>query len=143
MSPSRTPEIQKSLGGPSRKAARALKFDFPMPLNVANSRLHWRVKDNARKAYFETCDAMQAAKLLPPPPATPFGRSRIASLMMLGGKMDADNAMARHKWPLDWLQSRRYLTNDRDLEWTALPTQLVSRSSNYVLAITLTEIKND
>lgn len=32
--------------------------------------------------------------------------------------MDADNAVARMKCPLDWLQSRRYIVNDRDLTLT-------------------------
>jgi hypothetical protein len=32
--------------------------------------------------------------------------------------MDADNAAARMKWLLDWLQSRKYVVNDRDLTLT-------------------------
>lgn len=118
---------------------RTLVFAVPMPLNIANARLHWRVKQNAKKAYYQTLDAMQAAKQLPPPPAQPFGPSRIWSTMVLGGRMDNDNAMARHKWPLDWLQTRGYVANDRDLDWPDKPTQHVSRRDPSRLFLTITE----
>jgi hypothetical protein len=32
-------------------------------------------------------------------------------------RMDHDNAHARLKWVLDWLQTRGYMANDRDLRY--------------------------
>ena len=117
---------------------KSLTLSLPMPLNIGNARLHWRVKQNAKKAYYDTLDTMQAAKLLPAPPKSPLPSARIASVMTLGNKMDHDNAMARHKWPLDWLQTRGYIANDKHLEWEGLPTQRVTRSSPSSITLTLT-----
>jgi hypothetical protein len=117
---------------------KALTLSLPMPLNIANARLHWRVKQNAKVAYFDTLDTMQAAKLLPAPPKTPLAAPRIAVVMTLGNRMDLDNAMARLKWPLDFLQSRGYIVNDKDLQWEGMPTQRVTRSSPSVITLTLT-----
>jgi hypothetical protein len=116
-----------------------LTLELPMPLNIANARMHWRVKANARRAYYSTLDTMLAAKLLPPPPQSPIAHPRIASVMTLGNKMDHDNAMARHKWPCDWLQRRGYIANDKDLEWAGLPTQRVTRSSPSKITLTLSQ----
>lgn len=109
-----------------------LIFALPLPLNIANARLHWRVKNNAKQAYFADLDALQAAKILPAPPPQPWTKARIASDMFVGNRMDADNAMARHKWPLDWLQTRGYIANDKDLEWAALPAQTISRKTTGI-----------
>lgn len=120
--------------------SRTITLCLPMPENLGNSRMHWRVKHNAKVAYFDTLDTMQAAKLLPAPPATPMASARIASVMYLGAKMDADNAMARHKWTLDWLQGAGYIRNDRELVWSGVPEQVVKRDGNYRIELTLTEL---
>jgi hypothetical protein len=120
-------------------AGRTLVFIFPMPLNLANARLHWRVKHNARVAYFATLDQLQAAKEIHPPPPQPFAKGRVYSTMTLGNRMDHDNAMARHKWILDWLQSRGYVANDKHLDWPQMPGQYISRREPSRIVLTLTE----
>ncbi len=126
----------------------ALVLTLPMPMNLANARMHWRVKQKAKKAYWDhlnilaTCRVVFGPDLhrIPPAPVAPFARARIASLMFVGAKMDADNAMARHKWALDWLQGAGYIANDRNLEWVGVPEQVVKRDGNYRLVLTLTEL---
>ncbi len=116
----------------------ALRFVVPMPENIANARMHWRTKNTARKHYLAALDQLQALGLLPKPPVVPFGRSRIASDMILKQRMDQDNAVARHKWLLDWLQSRGYVQNDRLLEWAAFPAQTISRKAPSSIILHLT-----
>jgi hypothetical protein len=58
--------------------------------------------------------------------------------MILGNRMDADNAVARHKWLLDWLESRGYIANDQRLEWAAFPAQTVRRSIQPKIVLELT-----
>jgi hypothetical protein len=118
---------------------RGLTLSVAMPPNLANSRMHWRVKHNTKVEYWKTLDALSLTTKAAPPPQPPLGRCRIASVMYLGAKMDADNAMARHKWVLDWLQSRGYIANDKHLEWVGLPEQVVKRNGRYRIELTLTE----
>lgn len=110
-----------------------------MPTNIANGRMHWRVKHNAKVAYWETLDLLLAAKQIAPPPKHPLGHPRIAAVMTLGNRMDADNAMARLKWPCDWLQSRGYIANDKHLEWAGLPTQIVTRKQPASITLTFSD----
>lgn len=124
------------------RSTTTLVVELPMPDNIANGRMHWRVKLNAKKAYFATCDAWQSLGETIAPPKKPLQRPTIASVMRLGARMDQDNAMARHKWALDWLQTRGYIVNDRHLTWLTLPTQIVGRRDDYTLELTLTEIEN-
>ncbi len=114
-----------------------------MPLNIGNGgHYHWRTRSNQRKAYLKALDQRQAAKLIPPPPPTPFARARIDSVMHLANVMDKDNAMRRHKWVLDWLKTRGYITDDNDkhLDWVSFPEQRVKRDGNYRIELTLTEM---
>ena len=119
-------------------------FVFPMPPNLTNRRSgasHWAVRGREKKDYLAQCDQRQNAGLIPPPPKTPFKQALISSWMLLGGAMDDDNALARHKWPLDWLKTRGYIVDDRRtcVKWTGLPEQEVKRGVDYRLEITLTE----
>lgn len=90
-----------------------MKFTFPMPVNLANSRLHWRVKHNLKKAYWEKCDGLQLVGFLPPPPDDPFERATATVRLYVHNLMDEGNAMARLKWIEDWLVTRGYLVDDR------------------------------
>jgi hypothetical protein len=118
----------------------ALVFRFPMPPNLANARMHWRVKNRERQAYLGLLDGLQLAGRLPAPPAAPFARAAIRSAMVVGGAMDDDNAMARHKWALDWLKTRGYIVDDRRtcLRWEDFPAQLVKRTRGVEHHIELT-----
>ena len=114
-----------------------------MPRNIANgSHGHWRVREAQRKAYRAVLDMLQLTKQITPPPATPFARARIDSVMHLANQMDVDNALRRHKWVLDWLKTSGYITNDSPtcLEWVSFPEQRVKRDGNYRIDITLVEL---
>lgn len=139
-SPDRKVSQERVAGREAQPSSRGLTLMVAMPPNLANARMHWRVKHNAKVAYWETLDALALATKAVRPAVPPLGRARIASVMYLGAKMDADNAMARHKWVLDWLQSRGYIANDKHLEWVALPEQVVKRNQFYRIELTLTEL---
>ena len=122
--------------------ATHLTFEFPMPENLANSRMHWAVKDLKRRAFFDLCDAKQAAKQLPAPPSAPWEFSIAHVTMFLAGHMDDDNAGNRNKWIWDWLKTRGYIVNDsrRHLRQTGYPSQVVKRDGNYRVEVRLTRL---
>lgn len=116
-----------------------LTLTLPMPPNLANARMHWRAKHREKRDYWMILDSKLAWKDIPKPPRRPFPNATIASTMYLGAAMDQDNAMARHKWALDWLVSRGYIADDRKkcLTWTGFPEQVIKRDGNYRLVLTL------
>lgn len=92
-----------------------LVFEFPLPANIANSRMHWAVKLKAKKAYWATLDALVMARKNPKPPQDAWQEASAGVVMRTFREMDADNATARLKWCLDWLETRGYVQNDRDV----------------------------
>jgi hypothetical protein len=60
--------------------------------------------------------------------------------MVLHGAMDDDNAVARHKWLIDWLVARGFLASDRRtcVRWAAFPTQRVTRKEPARITLTAT-----
>ena len=116
-------------------SADPLVLTLPMPPNLANSRMHWRVKHKAKLAYWMACDATRK----PAKPRTPLARATLSSVMYLGAAMDTDNAMSRHKWTLDYLTARGWIADDRRtcLTWLGFPEQVVKRDGNYRLVLTL------
>lgn len=126
-----------------RQTGQLLVITVPMPRNIGNgSHGHWAVRDKQRKAYLSALDQLQGAGMIPPPPPKPFARARIDSVMHLANMSDHDNAMRRHKWPLDWLRTRGYLVDDgpKHLEWVSFPEQRVKRDGNYRIVLTLHEL---
>lgn len=117
-----------------------LTFVLPLPPNLANSRWHWRVKQNKKKQYYAALDLLRVAKLLPPVPSEPWTVAEVRAAMVLGAAMDDDNAMARCKWALDWIVRAGYLVDDRRkaLRWAGFPEQDVTRKRDYTLTLTLT-----
>lgn len=124
----------------------SLVLDVPMPPTLTNSAKgrsrHWRVAWLEKTNYWKRLDSMLMAGLIPPPMLQPWSKVRIASVMHLGGAMDDDNAMARHKPLLDWIKTRGYVTDDRkkNIKWDALPEQIVKRNGHYRIVLTLSEI---
>jgi hypothetical protein len=116
-----------------------LVLTVPMPLNLANSRMHWRKRHREKCAYWDTLDMMRVLKHIPGPPRKPYAKARISSRMVLGAAMDQDNAMSRHKWVCDWLSERGYIADDRAkcLTWTGFPEQHVTRKEPASITITL------
>lgn len=122
-----------------------LTLSVPMPPNLTNRRSggsHWRTVHREKAAYQAALTTRLRARLLPVPPPEPFARVRIHSTMYLGAHMDDDNAMARHKWLVDWLRAAGYVADDRkrNIEWAAFPEQIVKRDGNYRIVLTLSPL---
>lgn len=130
----------KSTSGGAPSGATAVEFRFPMPPHIGNARGHWRARHGKKQQFYSTCDLMQKLKLLPAPPRRPWGQVTASSVMHLGAMMDDDNALARHKYVLDWLKTRGYLADDRrtNIEWARLPEQIIGRKQKYEIVLTLT-----
>lgn len=122
-----------------------IRLTLPMPPTLANrssrSR-HWRALEKEKKQYWKQLDERQKYGLIPAPPHRALPRAELASTMYLGHAMDQDNAVARHKWAIDWLRSRGYIRKDspESLRWFGFPKQVVRRGQEYRLEITLTEV---
>lgn len=115
---------------------------MPPPLTNASGRSrHWRTVHQAKVEYWDTLDLLEAARQLPARPARPLDRVTIASRMTLGGAMDDDNALARHKWLLDWLVRSKYLAGDRrtNIRWAGFPEQVVTRKAPASIELRITE----
>lgn len=126
-------------------ARDGVTLTVPMPESVTNASgasRHWHSVHTKKKVYWTALDILQLRGEIPPPPRVPLRRARIASVMYLGGAMDDDNALARHKPVLDWLKTRGYIADDRkkNLVWDALPEQIVKRDGNYRITVTLIPI---
>jgi len=121
---------------------RVLRLVLPMPPNVLNARMHWRVKLNAKKEYFSQLDWLQDLGGIPEPPRVPITKARISARMVVGAEHDDDNAMARaYKLPLDWLKTRGYIVDDkRKCVRCDVPEQIVKRGAEYVVELSISEV---
>lgn len=128
---------------PPPSQQRTVIIIVPMPETMLNSGAgksrHWTAKGRAKKAYYKALTARVQAGLIPAAPSPALGVVSVTSTMFLGARMDADNAMARHKWPLDWLQRNGYLHNDKLVEWTGVPSQVVRRGQDYAIRLEFRE----
>lgn len=121
-----------------------LVLELPMPELQTNSRRgrsrHWRMIHKEKLAYWDLLDMYVVLNRIPDAPDSPIASATIRSTMHLGGAMDDDNAIARHKQAIDWLRKRRYIADDRrkNLRWESLPEQIVKRDGNYRLVLTIT-----
>lgn len=116
---------------------------LPMPTNIANARLAWWAKNEAKKVYFGQLDTLLAHSLIPVPPATPPARVIIAVRLVLSRPMDDDNAMNRGKWWQDWLVRRGYLAGDarEQLRWAGLPEQVIAARETSRVEIEIREVR--
>ena len=99
-----------------------MKIVLPLPPNIANSRMHWRVKNRERKAYMELCDLEWYGDTGYPPDT----KTAITATIYHTHVMDDDNAVARLKWPVDWIKRYGAIVDDdrKHLVWTGFPTQV-------------------
>ena len=111
-----------------------MKLVLPLPVNIANSRLHWAAKHKKKKAYWEHLDILVILNRLPPAPDTPYQSADLVFDWFVWNKLDPDNLGARKKWILDWLVTRGYLADDREsnVTLTDLP-QTIDRKCPRVL----------
>ena len=120
-----------------------LRITVPMPRSVANASgrsRHWRTVAREKRAYLNVLDALQMGRLIPEVPALPLRRVQITATMYVGGRHDQDNLVSRCKWPLDWIASRGFVGNDRDIEWHSFPTQIIKRGQDYRIEFVLREV---
>ncbi len=109
--------------------SRTMRIVLPLPLNRANSRLHWRAEKRAKDDYFLRCRIARWK----PTPAEPMTRATIKATLYTWSQMDTDNLMARLKWPVDWLVRNGYIVDDSPdvLVWT-LPRQAIDRKRQRI-----------
>jgi len=113
-----------------------------MPPNRGNARGHWAVNYRAQRDYYNRLDNLQLIGFLPRLPAEPMGLVRLDVVAVLARRNDSDNLVARCKWPIDWLVSRRYLKSDDPsvLDWPMMPEKRVSRKEAPRLTFTITDM---
>jgi hypothetical protein len=101
--------------------------------------MHWRTKHKKRLDYFTACDFCEMMRHeVHPAPRSPV---ELRATLYMGNHMDDDNALARLKWPVDWLKTRGYLVDDaRKHCRMTIPEQVVKRNQEYRVEITLTPI---
>ena len=119
-----------------------MKITLPLPPNMANSRMHWRVKQNRKKAYWEACSIYSVIEAhIYEAMADPPAKAKVRATIYCGGRMDHDNALARLKWPIDWLVEGKILVGDKpsQLEWHWPVEQVVKRKQQYRVEFEITE----
>jgi hypothetical protein len=109
---------------------------LPLPPNLANGRMHWRVKERKRKEYFVLCKilgkmgvpgAMHRFRGIEPAP----GLAHLSFLLKLGNRMDDDNALARCKWAVDFLVADHILIDDSPKHCRmSIPSQVITRDKD-------------
>lgn len=130
-----------------------ITLTVPMPVNIANGRMHHMVKHRTKVAYWRELDLLaqlDRSRILdrtntpcrvPEPPASPLSPVRIDSVLYLGATMDDDNALARLKWVADWLKTRKYIRDDKRPHCRfTVPEQIVKRDGNYRVELTITPL---
>lgn len=115
---------------------------LPLPPNPQAGSNHWRAKAMEKQRYFATADTLQGAGRLPGPPRTIPTLVQMSAHMVVGGRMDEDNAKFRaYKLPCDWLKTRGYIVDDKPKHCRMIdPTQEVTRKKPYSLTLILTPL---
>jgi hypothetical protein len=114
---------------------RRLELTFPMPVNLANARLHWREKARRHQAWKMLAVVRERGLR---GRHRPMQRLRVTAVLYHGGAvMDHDNAVARLKWCLDLLRERGLIVDDspRHLTLTGIPEQRAGRPRRVVLTL--------
>lgn len=124
-----------------------MRIALPLPVNVANARLHFRVLAKRRSEYnyaalmcYRLCQRADPEARpdwpypfdFPVPHSEPAPRE-LASTLFLVRIMDQDNALARLKWPIDLLVKWGYLGDDSPRRCRMqMPEQAVDRQHQRV-----------
>ncbi len=104
-----------------------LVITMELPPNLGNSRMHWRTKHKKRAAYLRDC-AFYARRAFDSADSVRGLKARVSFTLYLGAQMDQDNALARCKWPIDWLVANGFLVDDSP-KWCSMsiPSQVITR----------------
>jgi len=113
----------------TREAAPVQKLVFPLPVNIANSRMHWAERNRKKKAYWAHLDLEVYKGTIPPAPDEPVAKAEAWDHWRIWNRSDQDNLRARLKWVQDWLVTRGYLADDTAdvLTFPEHPTQEIDR----------------
>ena len=122
--------------------ASSKHFVVPLPLNIANARLHWRSRLKKKKQLWADLDLLQMARKIPAAPRKPWDKTNITVHFYLWNSSDVSNLMARMKFVEDWLVNSGYIVDDspKHLTYTGLPGQSIDRK-NQRLEVTLEKSK--
>ena len=118
----------------------SISLMLPLPINRANTRMHWATERRLRGQYFDTCDLL-CAKYLRKHYKWPLWEvTLLTATFYLWSTMDEDNLTARLKWPLDWMVERSFFKDDSPeyLHLAGIPMQEIDRKYQR-LEIILTE----
>jgi len=110
-------------------------FTFPMPVNVANARLHWAAKHREHEAW-KTRALLGDRNLRWR--RSPLAKVSVAAVLYIGSKaMDDDNAVARLKWCLDFLKERGIIVDDsrEHVRLEGIPDQRPGTPRRIVLTV--------
>lgn len=100
--------------------SRSLVFELPLPEALGNHRMHWAVKNKRKLAYYAQLDALVTLQVNPKP-VVRWAKATADIQMRTWRRMDRDGAHSRVKWILDWLETRGYIENDRELDYQLDP----------------------
>jgi hypothetical protein len=113
-----------------------LTFELPLPprLDASGWGGHWRKKHEAKKKYWDLLDTLVTVRRLPRPLAR-WPKVQGTAEVRTCPIMDEDNAYRRLKWVWDWLQSRGYLVNDREVRCKVTPVASKRKEQGITLTI--------
>jgi len=116
--------------------ARRVELTLPMPLNLANARGHWRVRERQRNDWIARALVMEKGLR---GRHKPMRKVRVTAVFYIGGGpfTDPDNITARLKWPLDLLKARGLIEDDnaRVLTLAGIPEQRQGKPRRLVLTL--------
>ncbi len=99
-----------------------MRLVLPLPPNRANARWHWRKEARLKNEYYLRATAACMWR-----PDVPFESLTVTATLYTYNRMDDDNLSARMKWPLDWLELREIVGNDRNV--TLICRQAIDRKN--------------
>lgn len=111
-----------------------IHLTLPLPPNRGNARWHWRVELRKKQEYWHWLNLYRATERFPRGWGGPTPEVvRVRAKLYVWNRMDDDNAMARLKWVMDWLEAWDYIGDDgAGVEWEGLPEQAIDRKNQRV-----------
>ena len=101
------------------------RITLPLPENRGNARWHWRTEARKKANYMLSATSMCNWR-----PDQPFTALKVHATLYTYHRMDDDNLSARMKFPMDWLEMREIVDNDRNVTLTC--SQAIDRKNQRV-----------
>lgn len=115
---------------------KTITLTFPLPVNLANARMHWAQK--LRRHNDWKTRALVEERALRVRPKRPMTKVRVSAVIHVGRVlMDHDNAVARLKWCLDFMIERGLIVDDspKYLSWAGFPEQRQGNPKRVTLTV--------